>query len=408
MYRPLPACLLAFFCAVSCGPRPQRPSVPGACNPDEPVFETLTINWGVAPGVVDFATPRIPAIAHEAELLRGVDLMCFQELWTEESKEAVAAALGPDVQTWWIETRGENERTGIDVCAPGEIDDVASCARKRCSGEPDERQTICALEHCRQELGMMYLRGDRECFNCVAASVGRSIDGIVSRCVQPDPSSTVAGASRAFDGQNGVMLASPWPLKDVEAMRLRASFSNRVALFATVEEPGFGPVEVACAHISTTNELPPNHPEFSDWDEEMNAQIADISRRLEERARGRPQLFLADLNAGPEIASRNIRPAMPKVWSRTLSLGFWSPAAYCEEPFCSTCAGNTLRSPTAASYLIDHVLLRDPPGGVELEAACAHPYLGETRVFAGYDGRLVEQNLSDHRGVSVKFRLKKK
>lgn len=408
MSRAPSACLLAFLSFLSCGPMSRsRPRVPTTCAPDEPVLETLTVNWGVAPGVVDLATPRIPAIAEEVVKMRGVDVLCFQELWTEESKKAVVEALGPDMYTYWVETRGENERPGIDVCTPGEIGDVAACGRTHCSGLPDEEQTNCAREKCLEELGWMYIRGDRECFNCVAAGVGHSIDDIVKRCVQPDVSSTVQGASRAYDGQTGALLASAWPLKDVEVMRLRASFSNRVALFATIEEPSFGPVEVACAHISTETPLPPNHPEFSDWNEEMIAQVEDISARLAERAKGRPQLFMADLNAGPEIRLADVSPAMPRVWSRTMSLGFWSPAASSEDPFCSTCAENTLRD-SLHSYLIDHVLLRDPPGGVELEAACAHPYLDQRRVFRGYDGRWVDEHLSDHFGVSVKFRLKKR
>jgi hypothetical protein len=416
MYRPrrlhalfLPLCLSFAACPpLACGPGARTyPTVPLEC-PQEPILETVTVNWGLAPGVVRHASPRIPAVADEIRTLRlgRMGIACFQEVWTDEARDAVVEALAlPPENVYVFDTRGENERTGIDVCAPGELDDVEACVRSHCTGLPDEEQTICALDHCKTDLGLMYYAGAKECFNCVAASVGLPVDGIVARCVQPDVHSTVQGASRAFGGRNGVVLASRWPLKRREAIRLRSSYSNRVALLATIEVPGFGPIEVACTHVSTWNELPPNHPEFSDWDDEMKAQIEDVSERLAERAGGvRPQLFLGDMNAGPRIAP-DVSEAMGKVWSRIVSLGFFSPAAHVTEPFCSTCEGNSLRAADARSYLIDHVLLRDPKGGPELVPVCAHPFLDQSRVYEGYGGQLVDGHLSDHYGINVDFRL---
>ena len=168
-----------------------------ACPADIPILETVTINWGVAPGVVSFATPRILAIAQEVEKIRGVGIACFQELWTEESKKAIIKALGPDMHTYYVETRGENQRNGIDVCAPSEVGGVSSCAKKHCDTLPIEEQTICVLENCSSGLIKLYLTGGRECLNCLTASVGHSIDEILDICVQPANNSTIAGASRA-------------------------------------------------------------------------------------------------------------------------------------------------------------------------------------------------------------------
>lgn len=397
--------LLLFLAFTTCKPGTVAPRYPTNCPNDEPLLETATVNWGVAPGVVALATPRIAPIAEEVKNLRGAGILCFQELWTKESKDAVTLALGPDMHTYYVETRGENERPGIDVCLPGEIGGLAACGKKHCSAEPDEEQTICTLRACHDELVNLYISGGRECLNCLTASVGHPVDEIVKICEQPTLQSTIQGASRAYDGQNGVLLASRWPLKNPEALRLRASFSNRVALFATIELAGSEPIEVACTHLSTWNELPPNHPEFSDWDGEMIGQVEDISKRLFERAGKRPSLFMGDMNTGPSRGG-DVVEAMPKVWRRIESLWFRSPAACAEPAFCSTCSGNTLRSPTARSYVIDHVLLRDPKGGTELEPVCAHPFIDQRRRFPGYDGGLVDSHLSDHYGVIVKFRVK--
>ncbi len=188
---------------------------------------------------------------------------------------------------------------------------------------------------------------------------------------------------------------------------LRSSVANRVAIFARIEIYGVEePIEVACTHLSTWNELPPSHRDFSNWDQEMIAQVDLISDHLAERAGGRPQLFLGDMNAGPERSAWAIKSAAAKVWKRILRLGFRSPVAEAKRPFCTTCRGNTLRGSSVNSYIIDHVLVRDPPGGTELEPVCAHPALDEPVTISGYGGEPVTTDLSDHSGVVVKFRVK--
>ena len=369
------------------------------------VLETLTMNWGEAPGVISLATPRLPAIAAEVEKIRGVGIACFQELWTQESKDAVIKALGPDMYVYQESTRGENQRDGVDICYPRDVKQTVACARKKCVGLPAEEQTICVYEECFSELKDTYIFRRRECVYCVVAGVGNVTEDIIHSCVQQPGGPKIAGMSRAFDGQNGVMLVSRWPLQNPEILRLRASFSNRVALFATVEIAGFEPIEVACSHISTSTELPPNHPDFSDWDEEMKEQVGDISRKLKERAGQRPSLFLADLNAGPKLGE-DISEMAAKVWWYMQELEFYSPAAHADKPFCTICAGNTLRSDGATNnYLIDHVFVRDPSGGTKLLPIVTHPVFDQRRIFRGYNGEWVDSHLSDHYGTVVKFKL---
>src|SRR3989338_7893193 len=129
--------------------------------------------------------------------------------------------------------------------------DIAACARKNCSNLPAEEQTICAYKLCHDDLVRLYIKGGAKCLGCLVASVGSSVEEVIASCEQPEPRMPIAGVSRAFDGQNGVLLASRWPLKNTEVLFLQASFSNRVALFATIEIKGYEPIEVACAHIST-------------------------------------------------------------------------------------------------------------------------------------------------------------
>lgn len=396
--------VLLFVLAIGCKPSAST-TYPSTDAGEGPVLETLSWNGGEAPGVVSLATPRLPAIAEELEKISGIGIACFQELWTQESKDAVIQAMGPEMYYYYIDTRGENQRDGVDVCTPDQAKNVAACARDKCSSFPAEEQTLCVYEECKAELRNTYIFKSKNCVYCLVAGVGKSIEEILDNCVQQPGAPKIAGMSRAFDGQSGVLVASRLPLRNPEVLLLPASFSNRVAVLFTVEIAGFEPIEAACAHISTSTDLPPNHPDFDNWDEEMIAQVNAISAKQKERAGNRPQLFLVDLNAGPQLGN-NISETSPKVWRRVRQLGYSSPAAQAKEPFCTICKENTLREKGSTNnYLIDHVLVRDPPGGTTLRPVVTHPYFDQRRIFRGYNGEWVDSHLSDHYGTVVKFNL---
>lgn len=403
--------ILALFvlCLFSCNPSllSGGKRYPSECRNPGPILETLTWNVGLAPGVVPYATPRTKPVAEEIAKFRDVGIICLQEVWTQEARDAIVASLAlPPDQVYYVDTRGQGDNLkDVNVCRPSQLDALVGCAKDACGDLPDEEHAHCALENCNDEIVSLYLRGGENCLNCLVSSVGESIDETVRSCTRPGH-----GVSHSYDGQNGVMLISRWPLKNREAILLPSSIANREALFATVELEGREPLELACTHVSTWNELPPSHrgPDgrklFKDWDAEMNAQIDIISKRLNERAQGRPQLFLGDMNAGPEV-DPYFKGDMPRVWSRIVSLGFSSPAAQAEEPFCSVCRGNSLRAPSSPSKLIDHVLMRDPVGGSRLSPLCTRSVIdaGHKRYFKGPDGTLMEEHLSDHYAVTVTF-----
>jgi endonuclease/exonuclease/phosphatase family metal-dependent hydrolase len=404
--------LLALFC-LSCNPVlgvPSGETIPSVCRlkPDTPILETFTYNAGLAPGVVPYATPRIKPVAEELAKFRNVGIMCLQEVWTQEAKDAIVASLAlPEDQVYYVDTRGQGEEPpGSNVCRSSQIGPVAQCVEDNCSDiEDPEETTVCANRMCKQELVSLYLNGGRDCVDCLVASVGQDLKTVEKQCTKPAP-----GITRAYGGQNGVMLISRWPLENREWEMLPASFSNRVALYATITLEKRQPLEVACTHLSTYAEMPPGFRDagaqvFDDWDDEMIAQVSRISAKLRQRANGeRPQLLIGDLNAGPEIG-RSVSSSMPRVWRKIVALGFSSPAVEAERPFCSTCDGNSLRNPGAKNYLLDHVLMRDPVGGSRLQPRCVRSVLGEghQRYFPGYDGRLLEEHLSDHYGVAAAF-----
>lgn len=384
--------LLLSSCAGTVRYVPTR-TVPGDCGETHDLT-VLTYNAGIAPGIVSYASARAPKVA-EALGSADADIMCVQELWTDASVDAVRGSLAlPEDRFFTVDTGGEGE-TGNDVCPQGAMDGIAECARERCAGLPDEELTICALEKCGRHGVGLYLF-HRGCLNCLVASVGMGLDDIRRRC-------TTTGASRVYGGNNGVVLASRWPLTRREAVRLPSSGANRVALFATVEVPGKGAVEVACTHLSSGGPVSPTHPSFSSWDVEKRTQLLIVSQKLRSRSRDSPHILLGDMNFSPAIGT-SITDTSGQVWRRALSEGFRSPAADTVPPTCSSCAGNTLRGGSRHSYLIDHVLLRDGRRA-GLGAVCIGRGFDDLVEIAPY-GRTVRTHRSDHYAIRAGLRFR--
>jgi endonuclease/exonuclease/phosphatase family metal-dependent hydrolase len=403
--QPLLALLCAFFLR-SDAPEPAgRKAAPAPPLPKEVVGDTcettqapltaITWNVAMAPGMNPLYRPR-QALLADAIRSTPFDLLCVQEAWLAEDKRVIAEASGlPERNVFSIDTTGlaEDEEDGCDT---SEIEGVLDCAKKECANGPPEDTTLCALGQCKMALGLLFLH-DRHCMNCLAAMVGRSADDITKVCAE-------GSASRIYDGQNGVMLLSRWPLYDREVVFLPSSNANRPALLARVHVPGVPePLEVACTHISSPQSIPPSHSGYPDWLAEQRAQTHVLLDRLAQRAGTRPTLFLGDANfgaaRGTEIGDY-YRPAYDDV----IAAGYYDPAGETDPPICSVCGDNNVRgAPGPPGFLFDHVFFRDPAGGATLLPLCADRLLDRPVAAVGFDGSPIETDLSDHYAIRVKF-----
>jgi len=369
------------------------PAYPRTARAD---IKAVTFNAGLAPGITRYAKQRAAAVAEELSRF-DYDLLCVQEVWNEDDRQTVVSALNlPPENVYYVDTKGEGE-TGQDVCTPAELADILGCAKKKCVDEPPDETTTCAAKQCLEQGIWLYLHS-RSCLNCLTASAGKSIEDIVGTCTSK------TGASRSYGGNNGVILASRWPLMDKTNVGLPSSGANRVALTARVEVPGKGPVEVVCTHLSASNEVSPTNPVFSDWAEEQQAQVRLISERLALRAAGRPQVFMGDMNFG----QRNepiVSALMWTSWRLAADLGFVSPVEYAEPPFCTWCRSNRLTG-AETDHLIDHVMFRNPSGGHGLVPVCSYRLFDKPIVILDWRGRKIVTNLSDHYGTAVELDLR--
>lgn len=371
--------------------------IPSSCRVNRPDLSVLTWNGALAPGINAWATPRRPLI-QEAVASAPDDIICLQEFWPyDAARETVSLLEKRGLQVFYEDTRGENESPGAPACAPDDLTDIHSCMKENCANAGEET-TICAMQKCRSRLTPLYIL-NRPCLVCLVASVGmEKVEDIYERCLR-------RRANRVYGGANGVILASRWPMpkKEREVLRLPATGANRVALIASVHTPGGHPIEVACAHLSADDNVPPLEPRFSAWDDERREQLQRIDERLRARSRERPSLLIGDMNFGGNVSGW-LRPTSLSLWRDALERGFMSPAAHAWPPICSECGNNSFHTP-GRNLLIDHVLVRNNANGkYALQPMCAEPAF-YAKVVVANGGKKRLMNLSDHYGIRVQFGL---
>jgi endonuclease/exonuclease/phosphatase family metal-dependent hydrolase len=377
---------------------PFRPSLPATCRNVPSDISAVTYNTALAPGINPWSSARLPHIASVLAETRDDDVVCLQEVWRPADVAHIVTRLGyPPEQVFWADTRDDRDGE-IGMCSADAMQDVLSCAKRRCGGASAEALTICGRQHCATPMISLYLL-HRSCFRCIVSSVGKSLDEIARTCT------TGHGGSYVYGGANGVILASRWPLTDREAVRLPSSGAHRVALLARMHIRGRHPIEVACTHLSADEEVLPFNPRFSSWSDERDAQFRIISRRMRDRAGSGIQMLLGDMNFGigrdgvvDDIGEDN--------WRLAESFGWDSPAARADKPLCTECGWNSFIH-SRRSHLIDHIFVRRLP---ESESNAPRPLCAEVLFNRGVILRtgprqMARSHLSDHFGLRVRFRI---
>lgn len=363
-----------------------------ACD-EGPTVTAVTWNVALGPGMNPMRRPRAPLVA-EALGQAEFDVLCLQELWTDGDRDRVVAALHlPPENLLLPDTVGVGEN-GTDKCGPGQVSRVVSCAREKCAEVDDEDVSSCVKDKCLVALAPIALF-DRPCLNCLIATAGQSADEVERICGGK-------GASRIHGGRTGLLLASRYPLLNRETLVVPATSANRAGLFAAIQVPGMAePIEVACTHLAASSkDISPYHSGKTSWREEKLAELDMIASRLEQRAGGRPQLLMGDYNIAPRPGT-NESSGPNDLWQQVLDQGF-VPTPLSIAPSCTSCTENSFRRGKGCTAN-DHVTVRDPDGGMSLEACSSERLFDQLTVVTNGRGQQVETHLSDHFGVGVTF-----
>lgn len=351
----------------------------------------VTYNTGLARGFIPFAVERTAVIA-ETLARSDHNVLCLQEVFQDEDVQTIIDGVkGRYPHSFWVPTDDPSGST--PACNADEVADALACITANgCETDPEGLIT-CAINNCSAEI--FGLQATNEvCFNCLAANTSlETVAEIEEACLS-------GGGIFRDAGRNGVLLLSTLPLQNTDVLDfLNESFlTRRVVLYAEVERPVLGPVNVFCTHLtSDLSAIAPYSGNFASYEEEQAFQVTSMRAWMDEKAGpGGLVVGLGDFNTGPEIPP-DIVGELPANYATLVGSDLSSPYVESASPECTFCNDNTLQTEPTNDVLIDHVLLRGMPTNAAFEAR----RLFTERVTI--DGVPGESNLSDHFGVGVRI-----
>ena len=184
-------------------------------------------NVGLALNFVPFTQERL--VANEALLADyNSDVLCLQEVWLDESVEAIEQALSEDYPYIYT-VEAEQIFSDEAPCTDEEIAGFADCANEQCPGLSGSDLVACAPVQC----GSFLPELSAGCADAVFGAVGIpdvTVDAIVEAVTQPT-------GKFAFGGALGLMMASKYELqlREFQDFIDDSSVNHRGALYAEID-----------------------------------------------------------------------------------------------------------------------------------------------------------------------------
>jgi endonuclease/exonuclease/phosphatase family metal-dependent hydrolase len=329
----------------------------------------LTYNMGLAHGYVALADERLEVLP-KALKEEHADVLCLQELWTDEDYERVTSELR-DVYPHAFRERTDGAGHMAFACNPLKLFSLKSCVDDKCTpnGISGEK---CIGEPCKEQYGEL----SDKCKLCIAANTS-----------SPIGCSLIGAKEYANDGRNGLAVFSRHPIESASYKAFDTLVVKRGVITAKVQGR-----TVQCTHMTAElNSVPyPKDKAHGSWKAEHAAQI----KGFDEAAPGPGcRVLLGDLNTGPTLPG--LGGELEENYKSLLANGWRDAWA---TPACTWCADNPL-SDGSTNRFIDHAMLKNCGAQTaEVRRAMDRP----TKITA--DGTVHETRLSDHYGLFVQLR----
>jgi endonuclease/exonuclease/phosphatase family metal-dependent hydrolase len=403
-----------------------------ACSddgPTPPVANTFTIdsfNVGLAGAFIPFEAERRAAMG-PALANNPADVICLQEVWREEDKDAIATAVRarfPHVA-----------RVAHDLSTPitAEIDPMCPvpptpttppcgtpalrmaldeglrCLSSNCSTRPNDEQgqttsTACAQQRCIGQVTALVTSTESDalrCYGCLASALPTESFASIRTLCSSNPN-----AGLAFNGRNGLMILSRYPLSEVETLVIPGTWNRRTITRATATLPGNRRVKVYCNHLTAvfddiafpyTGRHGCGEVGRAGWATEQRAQGQRLVRWVNETAGTTPTVILGDFNTGP--ASPGVSAEVEEHFDYLrMQFVLAVPPGY--RPACTFCPDNTLNGMRTEPVWIDHIFVKNIPASAV--RSFERTYTEASVQVPSAPGRV---HLSDHYGVRAVLSL---
>ena len=386
-----------------------------------------TYNVALAGAFIPYEAERRPAVI-DGVANGDADIICLQEVWEQEDKDAIIAAAAANYPysvsfTHDLDTPLDDatDQAGnippppsTPPCGPAaqqtKLDAVVQCMAQNCSTIPGsaDGQAVsidCAVANCVGAAAPLLFGDaqDQQCFACAVTSLpSETLNDIAGLCT------TELNGGLAFRGQSGVVMLSKYPLSNKQDFVIPGTYNRRVTISATVNLPNLSKVDAYCTHLTPifSNPLFIYTGAYGDgttgpsaWEAEQQLQADKMLDYIAAQSGDRPAFFLGDLNAGRDFAGP---PPIVAEGAATLDLletELDQAVASDYTPLCTFCTDNPVTD-TATSGWIDHIYMSN-----------YHPELVKSteRTFDEFvlsvddgNGGTMLIPLSDHYGVQSK------
>jgi endonuclease/exonuclease/phosphatase family metal-dependent hydrolase len=365
------------------------------------VLRMATFNAGLAVGVLDYASERTPFVI-QALAAEPLDLLCVQEFWLDSQWEKLVTSVGDRLPSRMRPAAVASSNTS--ACTPSEIAPAAACVMKACGSVADSDVPACAMREC----GRFATALSTSCIGCLSRDPLRKASEILAECA-PKGSKLAATAGRKgerttdseayyYGGSTGIGLLSASKILETEVLPLRSTQNARAVIYARIETPVTGELNVFCTHL-TPYLRHTAYPGKGSWEQEQSEQVDALLSFIDRKAGPHaPVVLLGDLNTGPRLP-RSVQPRLPEHYQRFIDRGFLNAFVASRGAECTFCYSNPVGGASGSDgILIDHVLTRNLDVAAQTRRFMDEPL--ELRV----GGKRVQSAYSDHYGLVVELR----
>jgi endonuclease/exonuclease/phosphatase family metal-dependent hydrolase len=376
------------------------PDAGDAGRASDPVLRLATFNTGLL-ATVGFVPEREPLV-NDALAELEADLLCVQEVWEAEHWDELVAA-NEDERPHTLRLEAMPGVAGD--CSPEEFGPVRACAELMCPDAGPSDLVSCTTTMCADVVATI----STPCGVCLldAGSSG-DLDVVEAACLgagsggasEPLPPEE---RSYALGGSFGIGLLSAFELTETDTLVLDASTTRRGILYAKVEHPELGDLDIFCTHLSAVLNDVRYEGRYDTWAGENSAHVEALIEWVDDKTADDAQVIvLGDLNTGPAQSADDIEAEVPASYAQFPEAGFDNAFLDGDNAKCTFCSANplVLSGDTGVGAAIDHILTR----GIAADVRSERILDGVVSTADDDDGGTPDElPLSDHYGLAATF-----
>ena len=355
-------------------------------------LQVQSFNVGLAHSFVPHAKDRLPLII-ESLKKQPSDILCLQEVWTKNDREAITEALKTIYPHSFYQPIKQKYSQNSPTCQLNDLvgqGKLANCLMSECRKQKGKAFTDCVLIQCNSSLSQLK-KQNRDCASGLMSLVGKNIFLGVTTLLNPFDKSGLF----AYEGGTGLLLLSKTPLNQKTTLDLSSisTLTRRAALKAQISWNNKD-IQLGCTHLTANlGDKVPYMGRFKSWGEENLQQTKLLIQSFQERPL--PTLLMGDFNCSTKVPLKDIQQNFASSCS-LLQRSFQDPANL-KLAQCTHCKNNLLypKNSKTSSYILDHIFVRS------LEVQKSEITQNEEKTIVLKNKQKKAIHLSDHFGVKL-------